>query len=112
MTAVEVVEQALGELGGCTSGQIANVMINGGHEGYPFSALSCPVSKYLQAKLGDDEGVCVGPRMASVGPVSATFETEPEMFYQVTRVILPVSVQAFIQRFDGGEFPELILHTP
>ncbi len=92
------ITKTLVALGG-TADEIADTLDAGGWRGLQYDAEACPVSRYLTA---------VGTRIhgAAVGTYQATVHT---LDGPVTEIDLPPAVAAFVQAFDRGDYPDLVV---
>jgi hypothetical protein len=89
-------QEALAQLEGYTSTEVAELMELAGKKGERFNSVSCPVANYLEDVLG---------AQCSVGPYNAYVVVADEE----DRVLLPKGVSWFVSDFDRGGYPHL--HT-
>jgi len=81
-----------------------------GIRGRQDSGCACPIAEYLLRVVPGMESVTVGAESAYVYGI-----TYDDLDFQIvlgpTHVTLPDSVSAFVEDFDQGCFPELVLST-
>jgi hypothetical protein len=90
------VDQALGELPDTALG-IATYLIEQECRGVRHRTDRCPIANYLRG-TGEFDDLDVDPASITVWTGEQTFE----------EVLTPEHIAAFIRRFDGGEWPDLI----
>lgn len=91
------ISRKLAELGAGPD-DVAAALTEKGCKGSIGNSMACPVSMYLKSLGWDD---------AFVGAFDASIYDE-QTGQAVALASLPVQIQQFIRRFDGGLYPDLI----
>ena len=94
MTTREELRRLTRDLGSTTE-DVHATLVKGGYRGYRGKDCDCPVAKYLEQKT--HKRVRVTTRSAIL------------MELEMGRVVLPLHVARFIDRFDNGDYPDLDL---
>jgi hypothetical protein len=92
---------ALGE----TVDQVADNLADAGHLGERGDTATCPVARYLRAVIPAADDLHVGSVDVSLWP-----PTGHSLSY--IDVLLPPPVVAFLERFDVGQYADLIQPEP
>lgn len=72
---------------------IPDYLMRAGYRGAKYRSCDCPVAMYLRDKTGESHVVCK-EMIANLGSLEA--------------ISVPLPIQDFIDRYDRGDFPELI----
>ena len=84
---------------GSSADDVADTLESGGWRGLRQDAGTCPVTLYLTAVMPDTLGAAVGTGQATVHPVDG----------RDVEIDLPPAVADFVQAFDGGAYPDLVV---
>lgn len=96
-------DEALNELRGLNADQIAALLRSRGIKGRPGTTYKCPLAQFF--KLDHPGSFIVGSRFI-MRRSSTRANAQPE------KANTPRNLAAFLQRFDRGEYPDLIALPP
>lgn len=82
---------------GTTPHEVALTLMAQGIKGTPVASFNCPVAKYIQRHVGDDQRASVAWKARLRG-----LERQ-----HMVEADLPYAVDRFVSQFDSGKYPEL-----
>lgn len=98
-------QEALNALEGMTPDEIADLMRSRGIKAHKFVPTECAIAQYLNQETGarHSVGICSAGALRDFG----------KSFVGTPPVLLPLSVREFINGFDSGWYPDLVMgQTP